>query len=194
MTESKKKRRTRKITPEQLGLIRGLWEAGIGTKRDIAEDVGVSFDQVDYAISKHGWIQGARAEYYEQKAREAIEKEMDQRAQKLMKDRERVKNQAVIISDMIENRMIKAFKNVEKEELSDETALGTMKTLECASRIAQNTFHVKRFALGMDRDEHEESEEFSQIEILEMTADDVEEIRAQQERDLTEMDVTSADA
>lgn len=173
----------RTLTVDQIALMRGLWEQGAQSIKEIAAEVGCTYEQAKYKINKAGWVQGCRAEYYEEIARKAIEAELAKEAQELAEKKEGARNKAVQIANIIEGRMIKQFQDADSSSLSNAAIANDLKALEIASRINQNTFHTKRFALGMDKEESAIDDMAGTIEVLEMTADEVEEIRQQQEED-----------
>lgn len=181
MAESNKK--TRRLSIEQIALIRGLHEQGALGPTGIAEEVGCDPEQVKYQIKKNGWVRGIRADYYEAIARKAIEEELQTKAKEIADVKDEVRKKAVQLSNIIESRVIRVIQHADKSSLSDAAMLQDFKSLEIASRIVQNTFHTKRFALGMDKEEAGAEENAEFIELMEMTADDVEQIRLQQEED-----------
>lgn len=187
MPESKKK--TRRLSHEQVGMIRGLWEQGIMSKPDIAQEIGCSTDQVKYQIEKNGWVQGARADYYEELAVKAIEEQLGEQAKKLAVAKESARDKAIQLSNVVEARLIKAIKDGDAKGLTDAALQNDYKSLEIASRIVQNTFHTKRFALGMDKDEPVSEDYNNQIELLEMSAEEVDDIKRSQEEQAALMDV-----
>jgi hypothetical protein len=182
-------KKTRKPSIEQQALVRGLWEANLGSQGDIAKEAGVTVEQVRYMIKEKGWVKGIRAEYYENKARELIESEISAAAKELAVKKDSARDQAVKISNIIEQKMIGEFKAAQDAKLSIATLGPAFKALEMASRINQNSFHTKRFALGMDQEEIQTIDEDLKLEILEMSADEIELIREKQEKDYKEMDV-----
>jgi hypothetical protein len=190
MTKSIKPRR---LNYEQIGMIRGLWEQGALSRTEIAAEIGASPDQVKYQIEKNGWVQGARAEYYEQKALAFIEEQAVEKSKKLTVARETARERAVQLSGIIESRFIKAIKAAEASGATDAALMHDFKALESASRLVQNTFHTKRFALGMDKEESVEDQGNDSITLLEMSADEVEDIKREQELAMQMMDVTPED-
>ena len=64
--------------------------------------------------------------------------------------------------------------------MSDAAVLNDYKALEIASRIVQNTMHTKRFALGMDKEEVT-TDEAGEIQLIEMSAEEMDAIKAEQE-------------
>lgn len=177
---STSKSKTRRLTPEQVGMVRGLWEQGAMSQPEIATEIGATLDQVKYLISKNGWVQGARAEYYEKIALEVIRNQNLEDAKKLAVQKDSVREKAVTLASVIEGRLIKTIKDADAKGLTDAAVLNDYKALEIASRIVQNTMHTKRFALGMDKEEITE-EESSEIQLIEMSAEEMEEIKAAQE-------------
>ncbi len=177
---STSKAKTRRLTPEQIGMVRGLWEQGAMSQPEIAAEIGATQDQVKYLISKNGWVQGARAEYYENIALEAIREQSLEDAKKLAIQKETAREKAVQLASIIESRLIKTIKDADSKGMTDAAVLNDYKALETASRIIQNTMHTKRFALGMDKEEITQ-DEAGEIQLVEMSADEMEEIKAAQE-------------
>ncbi len=174
-------KRERRLTPEETGMIRGLWEQGAMSLTEIAHEIGVSADKVKYQIKKHGWVQGARAEYYEEIALKAIEEQLETEAKKHAVAKQQARDKAVQLSNVVEGRLVKAMKEADSKGLSDAAMLHDYRALETASKILQNTFHTKRFALGMDKEEGPAEDENMSIQLAEMTADEVESIKQAQE-------------
>lgn len=183
--------RARKATAEQQAMVRMLWEAGLGTIPEISEDVGLSLEQVKYLLREKGWVQGKNSDYYEQKAQDAIERQMEAKVRDLISKKDQAREKAVSLSSLIENNLIGIFKHIKEDGLREGTAVHDFKALETASRIVQNCFHTKRFALGMfgeDENGGADQTTANKIEVLEMTADEIEQIQRNQEKELEEMD------
>lgn len=193
MAAEKKEPKTRKLSIEQISLIRGLHEQGALGPVDIADEAGCSVDQVKYQIKKNGWVRGIRAEYYEEIARKAIEEELQTKAKEAADMKDAVRTKAVQLANIIEGRVVRNIQKTDAAGLSDATMLQDLKTLEIASRVIQNTFHTKRFALGMDKEEHTGDESDDMIQLLEMTADELDEIRSQQEAEFARHGLSDED-
>jgi hypothetical protein len=161
-------------------MVRGLWEQGAMSQPEIAAEIGATPDQVKYLISKNGWVQGARAEYYEKIALESIRQQTLEDAKKLTVQKETAREKAVQLATVVEGRLIKTIKDADAKGLSDAAVLNDYKALEIASRIIQNTMHTKRFALGMDKEEITQ-DEAGEIHLIEMSAEEMDEIKAAQE-------------
>lgn len=171
-----KKSKARRLSAEQIGMIRGLWEQGAMNMTQIAKEVGATLEQVKYLIAKNEWVQGARAEYYEEIAFRELERQAEDEAKKTAVAKSTAREKAVQLASIIEGRLIKAIKHADEKSLSDAAMLNDFKAIETASRIVQNTFHTKRFALGMDKEEST-IDEIGKIELTEMTSEEVEKIK-----------------
>jgi hypothetical protein len=193
MTVEKKITRRSRPTFEQIGMVQGMWEAGFSTMRDITVDTQLEMEQVKYLIKKKGWERGAKASMYEDRAREAIESEISSEVRELAVSRQTTKDTAVKLSMMIENRMVGIFKRIQDEKKTDAVALADLKSLEMATRIISNSFHTKRYALGLDKTDPGEEAGDALIEVLEMSADEVADIRKKQEKEVEEMDAKGVD-
>ena len=181
--------KTRKLSIEQLALIRGLWEQGAYSATDIAQEVGCGADQVKYQIKKNGWVQGARSEYYEHIAMQAIQDQLATQAKELVIAKDSARDKAVKFASLIENQLLAVIQDVNAKGLPHSAVLNDYKALEIASKVTQNTFHTKRYALGMDKEDPEQTEENNNIILQEMTADEVDAIKQSQEEQWQSMTV-----
>lgn len=170
-----------------------LWATGDVTLDELAEIIGVSTTSISLHMKKAKITKGAKAEEHRKKVAEKIASEalgdINEHSQRIKETKDEHYNLSKAIAKLTWQEIKKA-----KE---DKTPLGAiqpnLKSLEIAMNIITKAQQARWQVLGLDRPDAVDDSELPELEISELTAQDIETLRERNFNDPLELEPIEID-
>lgn len=173
---TKAKRKYTRLPPTLWAEIRAHWETGEPTLEDLAGRYCVTTRTLQSHFSKHECVKGSKAKEIASAVREAVFVEkFDDHEKRIHKGREARWN-AVANAEKIETAIMSQIEQAQKDPASVVRASAMIKMLNLASQGLDRMHALKWEAMGLDR--IDETDELPELHIVDLTEEDLENIRA----------------
>lgn len=190
MTE---KRKYRRLSESEWAEARALWEVGDSSLEELGAHFGISKRALQFHFSKHGLSKGSKAK----ELAAAVEKEIF-RAELTDKDllverAKDIKERTFTNAQVIEKLVMAQLEQAQKDPSGAHKAASAMKMLSLASATLERLHHLKKTAIGLDKDPAI-AEELPVLTFRDLSKEDLEEIRAGHEEKWGDDDVPDDDS
>jgi hypothetical protein len=179
MTDSTTTRAYNRLSPAVWAEIRALWETGEPTLDELALRYSITTRALQSHFHKNDTMKGAKAMIIAAEVKEAIFAEtFDDREAKIAKGRE---TRATDFANAckIESLIMAQVDEAQKDPSAAFRASAAIKALALAAQALERTSAMKWRSVGLDRGQ--DTDELPEIHIVNLTEDDIQEIRRSQE-------------
>ena len=179
MKDSGAKRTYNRLSPAVWAEIRALWETGESTLEELALRYSVTTRALQSHFHKNDTKKGAKAMIIAAKVKEAVFADsFEDHETKIAKGRE---NRAADFANAskIESLIMAQVDEAQKDPAAAFRASAVIKTLSLAAQALERTTAMKWRSLGLDR--VQDTSELPEIHIVNLTEDDIQELRRSQE-------------
>jgi hypothetical protein len=179
MTDSTTTRAYNRLSPAVWAEIRALWETGEPTLDELAFRYSITTRALQSHFHKNDTNKGAKAMIIAAEVKEAVFAEtFDDREAKIAKGRE---TRATDFANAckIESLIMAQVEEAQKDPSAAFRASAAIKALALAAQALERTSAMKWRSVGLDRGQ--DTDELPEIHIVNLTEDDIQEIRRSQE-------------
>jgi hypothetical protein len=167
-----------RLSPAVWAEIRTLWETGEPTLDELALRYSITTRALQSHFHKNDTKKGAKAMIIAAEIKEAIFADsFEDREKKITKGRE-TRATDFANASKIESLIMAQVDEAQKDPTAAFRASGAIKALSLAAQALERTTAMKWRALGLDR--VQDTDELPEIHILNLTEDDIQEIRRSQ--------------
>lgn len=184
------KRKYRRLSESAWAEVRALWEVGDTSLEELSARFDISKRALQLHFARHDVKKGAKA----RELAAAVEKEVFGAE---FTDKETLVERAKDIKEctyanvqVIENLIMAQLDLAQKDSSQAYKAASAMKMLSLAASALERTHHLKRTALGLDKDDPTVSEEMPVLIFRDLSKEDLEAIKAGHETEHVDFDVT----
>jgi hypothetical protein len=179
MTDSTTTRAYNRLSPAVWAEIRALWETGEPTLDELALRYSITTRALQSHFQKNDTMKGAKAMIIAAEVKEAIFADsFEDRETKIAKGRE-TRATDFANASKIESLIMAQVDEAQKDPTAAFRASGAIKALALAAQALERTTAMKWRSLGLDR--VQDTDELPEIHIVNLTEDDIQEIRRSQE-------------
>lgn len=181
--KSKTKSKFKRLTNSQIAEATALWKSGAATLKDLAQRFDKSEETFSRLFARLGVKKGEAAEEHSKSVAEKVEASIVDDAGELAKRIRETKEEhfkmASGIRKLIWNEIVEARKN----KVAISTTLGNLKALEKAAQALKITREEAYVLLGI-ADGEDDSDEVPDLQVKELTADEIKAIHQQQQAEI----------
>ncbi len=164
-----------------------IWEAGLMTRKNLAEKMGVSERSITRHMSDRGLIQGSKAKDSKDRMAEAIKQSsLDDVAILAARIRE-TKEQHYKLADNFAKLTWEEILKAKRENLPVSTATNNLKALDIAFTTIKRVREEKWAVLGLNKEDEQEEDGLPELVVSEMTAEEVEAVRNAKNYDMDDL-------
>ena len=173
------KRTYNRLSPAVWAEIRALWETGEPTLEELALRYSVTTRALQSHFHKNGTMKGAKAMIIATEVKEAVFADaFEDRETKIAKGRE-IRATDFANACKIESLIMAQVEDAQKDPSAAFRASAAIKALSLAAQAVERTTAMKYRALGLDR--VQDTDELPEIHIVNLTEDDIKELRRSQD-------------
>jgi len=178
MTDSTTTRAYNRLSPAVWAEIRALWETGESTLDELAFRYSITTRALQSHFHKNDTKKGAKAMIIAAEVKEAVFADsFEDRETKIAKGRE-TRATDFANASKIESLIMVQVDEAQKDPTSAFRASAALKALSLAAQALERTSAMKWRSLGLDRDQ--DTDELPEIHIVNLTEDDIQELRRSQ--------------
>lgn len=170
-----------------------LWATGDVTLEELAKMVGVSTTSVSLHMKKAGITKGEKADERRKAVSEKVAEEamgdISEHAQRIKE----TKDEHYKASQSIAKLTLRELAKAQQEHTPFGAITPNLKALEVAMNILAKSQQARWQILGLDRPDAVDDTELPSLEITELTADEIEELRQRNFNDPLELDLEFED-
>ena len=179
MIDSGATRAYNRLSPAVWAEIRALWETGEPTLDELASRYSITTRALQSHFHKNGTMKGAEAMIIAAEVKGAVFADsFEDHETKIAKGRE-TRATDFANASKIESLIMAQVEEAQKDPASAFRASAALKALSVAAQALERTSAMKWRSLGLDRDQ--ETDELPEIHIVNLTEDDIQEIRRSHE-------------
>src|SRR3569832_2206582 len=181
------KPKTRNLTPKQWREAEAMWDFGVFFFVVLVLLFGKSISTFERHFKKHGVIKGAKAAASKKKVEEklaaAAVDEATVQAARIRETKEEHYKMASAIGKLTWNEILKT----KQDNVPIATALNNIKTLDAAMSVLSKARAEKWAVLGLDKPDAVDPDELPELNISELTAEQIQELRERDDAGLDDL-------
>lgn len=178
----------RRLTKRQLAEAKALYESGAASLTDLAKKYDRHPQTFAQYFSKNGIRKGAKADKVAKKVEAAVEKQQINDAAiiaaRIRETKEEHYKMASGLAKLTWAEILKA----KQDGVPVGTAINNLKALESAMNVLKKAREERYSVLGLDRPDAVDENEVPELVISELTAEQIETLRARNFREMSEFD------
>lgn len=180
MSKEEAPKKSPRLKPAEWAKACALWESGEVTLKDLHEEFGMTVEAFSRKFKREGIERGVKAHEHADKIRDEMGKvlrgDAKVHAERVSQAKEDYFNWFYGLGRMTMHEIVKAG----KEKRAVATTLPNLKALEKAAQVMKISREQVWPVLGLDKDDDVDFDDFPDLPITEMTAQDIEAIQRKQ--------------
>ena len=177
---------TKRMSPSDYDKAKSMWASGRFRLQDISEKFDVSITALTKRFKKDGIKKGQDSDKHQKAIDQAMENSLVSEAEDTAKLIRVRKENVLRVSEQLEKRALFVIAKATKEEMPLAAVHGDIKTLLDAQKLISNGYDIASRVLGIERLE-DQDKPLPTLQIQEMTAEDIAEIRDAQNQQLADL-------
>lgn len=174
---STEEKRQHRLTAQQWAEACALWESGAVTLSDLEARFGIAAETFSRKFTKHGIRKGAKADEHSQQVRNRVAEAALGDAVVLAKRARETKEQHYDWASALARMAMHEIAMAARNKTAVASVLPNLKAISKAMDVIKAAREERFAALGLDKGEDPNLAELPELPIVEMTAEDIEEVR-----------------